>query len=67
MAPSITITLNNGWRRKQVPIEVIIARFTFRSVSFIALDKTFSGTLPQWLFLRDSQPAGRPRRRGASR
>jgi hypothetical protein len=25
-------------------------------VSYIALGKTFSGTLPQWLFLRDFEP-----------
>jgi hypothetical protein len=25
-------------------------------VSYIALDKSFSGTVPQWLFLQDFQP-----------
>jgi len=29
---------------------------TFREVSYIALDKTFSGTLPHWQFLQDFQP-----------
>jgi len=31
---------------------VEVTRATFREVSYIALDKTFSGTLPPWLFLR---------------
>jgi hypothetical protein len=29
----------------------------FREVPYIALDKTFWDTLPQWLFLRDFQPS----------
>jgi len=28
----------------------------FRTVSYVAVDKTFSGTIPQWLFLADFQP-----------
>jgi hypothetical protein len=38
---------------KQVVIEVEITRVTFRTVFYMALDKTFSGTLPQWQFLQD--------------
>jgi hypothetical protein len=48
------IALNSRWRRKQDPIEVV--RVTFREVSYIALDKSSSDTLPQWLFLQDFQP-----------
>lgn len=50
------ITLRSHWRRKQVPIEVTVTRVTFRTVSYIALDKTFSGALPRWQFLQDFQP-----------
>jgi len=34
----------------------MVTRVTLREVSYIALEKTFSGTLPQWLFLQDFQP-----------
>jgi hypothetical protein len=34
--------------------EVTVTRVTVREVSYMALDKTFSDTLPQWLFLQDS-------------
>jgi hypothetical protein len=40
----------------QLPIEVEVTRVTFREVSYIALDKTFSGTMSRWLFLQDFQP-----------
>jgi hypothetical protein len=30
----------------------------------MALDKTFSGTLPLWLFLKDFQPVTEPKKRG---
>jgi hypothetical protein len=50
------ITVNSLWIRKQVPVEVIVTRVTFREVSYIAVDKSFSGTLPLWLFLQDFQP-----------
>ena len=33
----------------------MVTRVTLREISYIALEKTFSGTLPQWLF-----PAGLP-------
>jgi hypothetical protein len=40
----------------QPPIEVTVTRATFREVSYIAVDKTFSRTLPHWQFLADVQP-----------
>jgi hypothetical protein len=61
MAQSITV--HSRRIRKQVPIEVIVTRATFRSVSYIALDKSFSGTLSQWQFLQDFQPVRSGRRR----
>jgi len=43
--------------RLRAAIEVEASRVTFREVlSYIALDKTFSGTLPQWLFPQHFQP-----------
>jgi hypothetical protein len=33
-------------------------------VSYIALDKTFSGTVPQWLFLQDFQPVTERKKTG---
>lgn len=56
MPQSITITVNSRWRGKRTLIEVTVTRVTFRTVSYIALDKTFSGTLPRWQFLQDFQP-----------
>jgi hypothetical protein len=55
MPQSVTITVNSRWIRKQVAIEVEVTRVTFRTVSYIALDKSCSGTLPQWHF-QDFQP-----------
>jgi hypothetical protein len=34
-------------------------------VSYIALDKTFSGTLSQWQFLQDFQPVTERKKKGA--
>jgi hypothetical protein len=58
------VTVRSRWRRKQVPIEIVVVRVTFRIVSYIAVDKSFSGTLPQWQFLADFQPVTekKPRR-----
>ena len=50
------IIVNSRWRSRQLAIEVVVTRPTFREVSYMALDKTFSGTLPLWLFLKDFQP-----------
>ena len=56
MSQSIIVTVNSRWIRKQVPIEVGVTRVTFREVSYIAVDKSFSGTVLQWQFLQDFQP-----------
>jgi len=44
------------WQYKKTAAEVIVTHVTIREVSYIAADKSFSGTLPQWLFLADFQP-----------
>ena len=43
------------WRGKRVRIEVTATRVTLRTVYYIAVDGTISGTVPQWLFLQDFQ------------
>ena len=58
------ITVASHWRRKQVPIEVTVTRVTTREVSYIALDKSVSGTLPQWLFLQDFRPVPVRKKKG---
>jgi hypothetical protein len=63
MPTQSTITVNSRWIRKQVAIEVEVTRVSFR-VSYIALDKTFSGTVPQWLFLQDFQPVTERKKTG---
>jgi hypothetical protein len=63
MTPAITITVNSRWWGKQIECEVRVTRVTLRTVSYIALDKTFSGTLPQWLFLQDFQPMPEPKKK----
>jgi hypothetical protein len=50
------IALNSHWQYKKTAAEVIVTHVTIREVSYIAADKSFSGTLPQWLFLADFQP-----------
>jgi len=58
------ITGHSRWIRKQIPIEVEVTRFvTYRTVSFIALDKTFSGTLPHWL-VSDFTPVTERKKKG---
>jgi len=53
MAASAMITAAGGVSRSK---EVMFTCVADREVSYIALDKTFSGTLPQWLFLQDFEP-----------
>jgi hypothetical protein len=53
MTPPIIV--NSRWQYKKTAAEVIVTRITFREVSFIAPDKTFSGTVSQWVFIQDSQ------------
>jgi hypothetical protein len=55
MTPQL-ITVNSRWIHKQVPIEIVVVGISFREVSFLALNKNFSGTLSRWLFLQDFQP-----------
>jgi len=43
MPPRPVIALHSRWIRKQVAIEVEVTRVTFRTVYYIAIDKTFSG------------------------
>jgi hypothetical protein len=38
------------------PPVTVCGRVTFLTVSYVAVDKTFSGTLPQWLFLDQFRP-----------
>ena len=54
--PTPPITVHSHWRRKQTPIDVTVTRVTAREVSYITLDKTVSGTVPQWQFLRSFRP-----------
>ena len=63
MPPSVTITVNSRWRRKQVPPE-LWSPASPSALSFIAVDKTVSGTLPPWLFLEDFEPAAEHKKKG---
>ena len=64
MTTQQAIIVNSRWRSRQLATEVVVTRPTFREVSYMALDKTFSGTLPLWLFLKDFQPVTEPKKRG---
>jgi hypothetical protein len=51
------ITLNSHWQHKKNAAEVIVTHINVRNeISYIAADKRFSGSVPQWLFLEDFQP-----------
>ena len=50
--PIPPITVNSCWWGKQIPFEVTVTHVTFRTVSFITVDKTFSDTIPHRLFLQ---------------
>ena len=43
--PIPPITVNSCWWGKQIPFEVTVTHVTFRTVSFITVDKTFSDTI----------------------
>ena len=58
------ITINSHWRGKHTRCEVIITRVTLREVSYMAVDRTLSGTLPQWQFLQDFQPVTQRKKKG---
>lgn len=51
-----SITINSRWQGKQIQIEVTVTHVTAREVSYIAVDKSVAGTLPQWQFLSSFQP-----------
>jgi hypothetical protein len=51
------ITINRHWQHKKTAAEVIVTRINFRNgINYIAVDKNFSSTLPQWMFLQDVKP-----------
>jgi hypothetical protein len=50
------ITVNSRWQYKKTAAEVIVTRISRQEVSYIAADKSFSGSVPLWLFLADFQP-----------
>jgi len=65
MTPLIT-PINSHWQHKKTAAEVIVIRINFRNyINYVAVDKSFSGTLLQWLFLQDFQPV--PERRKKAR
>ena len=60
-----TITLHSHWLGKQTQVEVVVTRVTVREVSYMAVDCSISGTLPQWPFLQDFQPLIEQKKKGA--
>jgi len=55
--PQTPITVNSHWQYKKDRRRSHRYPCQLPQVSYLALDKTFSGTLSQWLFLQDFQPA----------
>jgi hypothetical protein len=51
-----TIALNSRWQYKKTAAEVIVTHISRQEVSYIAADKSFSDSVPLWLFLADFQP-----------
>ena len=48
-AMTLPITrINSHWQHKKTSAEVTVTLVTIREVTFISLDKSFSGTLAQW-------------------
>jgi hypothetical protein len=58
------ITLHSHWRGKRTVVEVVVTRVTVREVSYMAVDCSISGTLPQWLFLQDFEPMTDRKKKG---
>jgi hypothetical protein len=50
---------------QQKPLRLTSTRVTFREVSYMALDKSCSGTLSQWVFLEDFQPVAECNKKGS--
>jgi hypothetical protein len=57
-------TVNSRWQHKKTATEVIVTCVRFREASCIALDKSLSGTLPQWQFLQDFEPVRGRKKKG---
>jgi len=57
-AMTLPITrINSHWQHKKNAAKVIVTHINVRNeISYIAADKSFSGRVPQWLFLEDFQP-----------
>jgi len=58
------ITVNSRRRHKKNAAQVIVTSVTFREVSYMALDKSCSGTLPHWQFLQVFQPVTERKKKG---
>ena len=54
-------------RPNAAPNRVEVTRVSFRTVCFIPLDKSVSGTVPQWVFLQDFQPRDREEKAALNR
>jgi hypothetical protein len=50
------ITLHSHWRGKRSQIEVVVTRVNVRLITYIAIDKSVSGTVSEWQFRQDFQP-----------
>jgi hypothetical protein len=50
------IAVNSRWQHKKSAAEVTVTRVTIRTVSYIAVDKSVSGSVPQWQFLEYFEP-----------
>jgi hypothetical protein len=57
------ITLNSRWQYKKTAADVIVTRIRHQEVSYIAADKSFSGSVPLWHFLQDFQPVDERKKR----
>jgi hypothetical protein len=59
------ITLHSHWRGKRATVEVAVTHVTVSTVSYVAVDCSISGTLPQWLFLQDFEPVTGRKKKGS--
>jgi hypothetical protein len=58
-----TIALNSRWQHKKSAAQVTVTRVTIGTVSYIAVDKSVSGSVPQWQFLDDFEPLPEPKKK----
>jgi hypothetical protein len=63
MSTQPTITVRSRWQHKKSSAEVTVTRVTIRTVSYIAVDKSVSGSVPQWQFLEDFEPVSEPKKK----